>query len=364
MKVFYINSYSCIGGAEKSLQSIIVGVKERGIEPLLVCGENGDLISWCKSENIKYYILKQPSLQQSNFLKRLFNFFIFNVKLIFLMLKERTNVLHTNTLRSRVYCFLIAALPFVRSIAHVRDIEHIEHQSRLVSSYNTTIAISKAVKDSIVQNLDENLDENVTLVYNAVDDYSNAEPLYVKGQNKSVFNVAMFGRFDDWKGQHLFIECANLMLTKGFEARFYIFGDAIRKEELDYKKKCLSLIYPSNKSDVVHVGFVSEPYRYMRSLDLIVCPSINEPFGRVAIEAISAKTIFIASNGGGLPEILGDIGKQCLFKEGDVDDMSNKINQVYTNLDMYKGISSELFLRYKVKFHMDKLLDRLVVFYS
>ena len=43
------------------------------------------------------------------------------------------------------------------------------------------------------------------------------------------------------------------------------------------------------ENDVFFMGFHDEPINEMHKMNIIVCPSDNEPFGRVLIEAMAIK---------------------------------------------------------------------------
>jgi glycosyltransferase involved in cell wall biosynthesis len=59
----------------------------------------------------------------------------------------------------------------------------------------------------------------------------------------------------------------------------------------------------------------------------LLVPSIwEEPFGIVALEGMACGCIPIVSDGGGLPDAVGNAG--LIFRRGDVDDLVNTINRV------------------------------------
>ena len=75
------------------------------------------------------------------------------------------------------------------------------------------------------------------------------------------------------------------------------------------------------------LGFVNKTNlnKIMKRSSIIVIPSIwEEPFGLVAAEAMSYGTAIIASNVGGLPEIIGNNG--ILIKKINSKVISEKLN--------------------------------------
>ena len=53
-------------------------------------------------------------------------------------------------------------------------------------------------------------------------------------------------------------------------------------------------------------GFIENASSYLNSFDLFLFPSRTEALGYVAIEALFSKLPIIASNAGGIPEVLFD----------------------------------------------------------
>lgn len=79
-----------------------------------------------------------------------------------------------------------------------------------------------------------------------------------------------------------------------------------------------------------------EVLEQMAKIDLTIVPSIwDEPFGRVIIESYYQGTPVIASNVGGIPEIVEN--SNMLFEKENVDELSNKII-FFRNLEIKENI--------------------------
>ncbi len=66
----------------------------------------------------------------------------------------------------------------------------------------------------------------------------------------------------------------------------------------------------------------------------VVIPSLYEPFGVVALEAIAGGAPLIAADTGGLAELVGGTGSALLFEPGNAEDLASCIERVLTEPDL------------------------------
>jgi glycosyltransferase involved in cell wall biosynthesis len=87
-------------------------------------------------------------------------------------------------------------------------------------------------------------------------------------------------------------------------------------------------------NDVVFLGFQENPLRYMKSFNLMVLPSLHEAFPLVILEALYIKIPVIASNVGGIPEILKY--DKLMFESKNVSELTAKILLLLQDEKEYK----------------------------
>jgi glycogen(starch) synthase len=86
-------------------------------------------------------------------------------------------------------------------------------------------------------------------------------------------------------------------------------------------------------SDLVHLaGFVTDDdlRTLLHTAGCVAIPSLYEPFGIVALEAMAAGAPTVAARTGGLAEILDGTGAGRLFEPGDPDDLADHLEAVLT----------------------------------
>lgn len=115
--------------------------------------------------------------------------------------------------------------------------------------------------------------------------------------------VLFIGRMQSEKGPQLLVEAAPHVLAQVPRAKFILAGNGALVDPLRGRAHELRI------GDRLQVtGFVTDQDRDMlyKVADVAVFPSLYEPFGIVALEAMAAKCPVVVSNVGGLKEVVKD----------------------------------------------------------
>lgn len=208
------------------------------------------------------------------------------------------------------------------------QIAEIEYQG--LNKADRVIAVSGYTKDIVNRYYGVPLDR-IEVVHNGID-LVEFEPADLR----KVFpndNVVLFvGRLTFQKGVDYFLEAAQVLLKTHKNTIFLVVGHGDKYEELVMKSACLGI---SNR--VVFPGFLSG--RQLRACyqmaDVFVMPSVSEPYGIVALEALASNTPAIISRQSGVAETLTNVYKVDFW------DVSRMAKLMATVLD-YPRLSSEL----------------------
>jgi len=177
----------------------------------------------------------------------------------------------------------------------------------LVAQSDRVIVTSHYMAQQIGEHLCVPLDK-VDVVPNGVDatrfERHGAEDLvgfrrrYATPEQKLVFSV---GRVEYQKGLHTLVEAVPLVLSECPQARFVIAGRGSQLASLRRRVAELGL-----GSKVLFPGYISdvERDRLYEVSDAAIFPSLYEPFGIVALEAMAARCPVIVSEVGGLQEVV------------------------------------------------------------
>jgi glycogen(starch) synthase len=112
--------------------------------------------------------------------------------------------------------------------------------------------------------------------------------------------VIFVGRFVREKGIQVLLNAANVVLAQEPNTKFMIVGGGNR-EKLEHYTEWAGL-----KEKVLFTGFMANRslHQLYRVADVAVFPSLYEPFGIVALEAMAAGAPVVASDAGGLKEVV------------------------------------------------------------
>jgi glycosyltransferase involved in cell wall biosynthesis len=218
---------------------------------------------------------------------------------------------------------------------HVRDLVPLGWWAKIYAKWtNKIIAISDAVRDHLLRNGISA--EKIEVIHNGVNLSTFAprsSPLRKGlGFTDEHFVFGMVAQLAPWKGHEFFIRAAAQVAQAIPPARFLIVGDDLFDDHPDYVHQLLALTESlSLKDKLQFLGYREDIVDVLASLDALVLPSLNEPFGRVLIEAMAMEKPVIASNGGGPPEIVDHETNGWLVPPQDVDALADAILQLAQN---------------------------------
>ena len=125
--------------------------------------------------------------------------------------------------------------------------------------------------------------------------------------------------------------------------------------KLDYEAKLKELADPSK---VRFVGYQPSE-RFMRDIDVLVIPSIwAEPFGLVAVEACAQNLPIIATNMGGLPEIIQDNLNGLLCTPTDPDSLGRAMLKLYLDSGLRQRLSRQARDSVAAFLNTERMLDQ------
>lgn len=111
--------------------------------------------------------------------------------------------------------------------------------------------------------------------------------------------VGTAGRLVPVKGPEFLIKAAKYVISKYPDAFFIFTGDGYLKQYLEKKASNLGL-----RENIIFMGWRDDAAKILSLYDVFVLPSLNEGMGRVLVEAMALGKPIVASNIGGIPDLV------------------------------------------------------------
>jgi len=135
--------------------------------------------------------------------------------------------------------------------------------------------------------------------------------------------------------------------------KFIIIGEGEGRKYLEEKLNKYGL----NES-VFLVGAVNDASRYLKAFDIFILPSIKEGFPFVLLEAGLAKLPVIASDVGGISELIIGGENGILVKAGESSEMALALETLIENKELREDYGHALYEKVESEFSFDEMLER------
>jgi len=180
--------------------------------------------------------------------------------------------------------------------------------------------------------------------------------------------AVMLGRLTEWKGQHVAIEAWREVRASLPEATLLIAGEG----DADYLALCRTLVQRLGLSDAVRfLGHRSDVGRLITASDLLVHASCYddpaqgtvEALGLVVAEAMVFGKPVVATDAGGVPEVIGDCDGGKLARPGDPRSLAAAILHFLRDPQARQAAGQHGKERIERLFTKESIIDRLLNIY-
>jgi len=342
IRVLYFDHTATLSGGEIALLNVILQLDRDHVTPIVVLGSDGPLVDALRPiarvhiiellEAIR--VEKKDGLGVGSLLRirQVFQIARYINELRCFIRQNDIDIVHTNSLKADIIGGIAARLAFIPVLWHVRD--------RIADDYlPPTVAkvfrwLARVIPTFVIANSKATL---TTLQLSSghtrvVHDGTLLPELLEARADRPLLQVGLIGRISPWKGQDIFLRAAALVKSKFPNVRFQIVGSALFGEK-QYESQVRALCTQLQLDSVVtFAGFRSDIPAVLEDLDIVVHASTTgEPFGQVIIEGMAAGKPVVATNGGGVPEIVEHNQTGILIPMKDPVAMSDAICRLLAN---------------------------------
>lgn len=173
--------------------------------------------------------------------------------------------------------------------------------------------------------------------------------------------ILFVGRMFCQKGPEYLLRSAPFILSQYPNAKFVFVGTGNLLNSLREEADNLGL-----QNKVVFTGFVDDPLKnaLLNISDICVFPSVYEPFGIVALEAMALSKPVVASNLGGFREIIESGKDGLLFTPKDIYDLSQKVLSLLKDEDFVKRLGINAKEKIEKNYTWEKIAEKTLKVYD
>ncbi len=295
------------GGAQEHLFNLLSRIDPSRFETSVVALSNGPAVRKLLRAGYPVCIIENPDDDEAT------------RELAAHLAAVRADVVHNHMYRAEVIgtraSRLLAATghrpPYVVSTIHssrVRSAEDRETLRELTASMDHLIAVSRAIEHKLeVENRVIAGGPPISLIYNGIDldRYDHQEPCCTLrdeyGLEPGSQIVGVVARLEPEKGHPTLLEAWPAVLRAVPDAYLLVVGEGSQRDSLEAQARELRIAHR-----VVFTGRRDDIPAVTAALDVAVLPSYREAQGLTILEAMALSRPIVASNVGGIPEMIED----------------------------------------------------------
>jgi glycosyltransferase involved in cell wall biosynthesis len=355
-----------MGGAQKVVYDLLMSLSSLKYELTVVTSPGGELIDWVeelnRSRENKIKIVTLPSLEREISIKNDVKTFIELYKII---KKGRFDIAHFHSSKmgiiGRIAAFL-AGVPRIFFTAHGWGIN--EYQSRLKQVLFTfaeriagimcskIICVSDYDMEKCIKKKWANRNKLCVIHNGAAEMPASYGKLRKElGIPDDDFIVGTVMRLKEPKDPMTFIRAARILIKKKQNVRFIIIGDGPLKE------RCSTLIKENGlEKNVIMLGKRKDARELLVDFDIFVLLSKWEGLPITIIEAMLAGKPVVASDVGGISELVSDGGNGYLLKTGNEMEAAYRIGKLLESKSLISLMGNSGYEKAGREFSLPKMI--------
>ena len=294
LKILHIDPEKNWGGGEAQILGLLTYLAGRGHRNELLTAPDGALFNRCRNLDVRlrsFSMRNDLDLRGVPALRRLIRV-------------ESYDIVHFHTKRAHVLSLWLTRAGNRPKFVVTRRMDYPERRGWYTNFlYNQrvdgVVAISQAIGDLLEQAGVEA--RKIRRVPSGIEPQRFEACSSRRAESKDATVIGCLAGLDERKGHHFLLKAAVLLKAEGLDLRYRIAGDGPLRANLEQEVVRLGL-----SKEVRFLGFVADTAEFLRSVDLLVMPSLFEGLGVAVLEAMAARKAVVATRVGGLIESVID----------------------------------------------------------
>lgn len=340
--ITHVNLAKGFRGGERQTLLLIQELSKQGYQQAFVTRKGSEVakrVAELQLHNITFIEIAKPYILHLNVFKQ-------------------SKCIHAHETKAAQLAFfanLFYKIPYIITRRVDNPIKNNFFNKRMYENAFCTVVLSHAIKEQTCKISDAIKIEIVPSAYSSLSlNKTNIERL--KKRFADTFLIGNIGELDNThKGQYYLIEAAKLLTFKYPSIHFIFLGKG--KDEQNYKEQAKEI------KNITFEGFVNNVGDYIACFDLFVFPSLNEGLGSILFDVMQQKVPIIASDVGGIPDIVTNETNGLLVAPKDIHAIAETIEKLYLDKEKAKKLADKAFETIEM-FSKEKMCERYMQIYK
>jgi glycosyltransferase involved in cell wall biosynthesis len=248
----------------------------------------------------------------------------------------------------------------IKVVSTVHGFNSVSFYSKVMTKADAVICVSNSIKEYIQKHYGTK-ESKITIIPRGIDlelfNLNNIDEKFINDFKKEFdlensFIISSVGRVTQLKDYETFIKATFIIKKKMSKVKALIVG-GVRSDKEDYLKSLKKLIKELDlEKNIIFTGSQNKIAEIYALSDVVVSSSKKpESFGRAVAESIALNTPVVATNHGGVKDIIIENENGFFFEVGDEKELASKIIEAKKlSFDGYNYISNN--------FSLENMLDK------
>lgn len=191
------------------------------------------------------------------------------------------------------------------------------------------------------------------------------EHIVPASQNHNRFDILFSGRFEYRKGAGIILKTVKKILAIAPEVTLSIAGETDFSSAVNYRHAMEHSLSPEERERVWFLGPLSHEHvlPLYRNSSLFLFPSLYENAPYSLFEAMSSGMPIIASDSGGVSEVITHEENGLLFSPESPDDIVGHVKRMYSDRAFAEKMGNNAAKSIRILLNPDSLIDKHILFY-
>lgn len=367
MKILHLISGGDTGGAKTHVLSLLSELQKK-IDVKIICFMKEDFYYEAKERGINIEVFEQKKRYDLSVVKRLLS----EIK------KGKYDIVHCHGARANFMAFLLKLFYKIPSVTTVHsdyklDFQDNRYKDLVYTKINTLalkfidyyIGVSDSFRNMLI---DRGFDsDKIFTVYNGIEmnlmkELTNPVEFFKRyniTSDKDTILIGTLARLHPVKGVDVLIRGAKKVLDQRQNVKFLIGGDGTEAPILKELAKELGI-----EKNVYFLGFVNEPSSFFNAIDVNTVTSHSESFPYVIMEGGAFRKTIVASNVGGIGDIVIEGKTGFLFEDGDHEKLAAQLIKLIDDADLRRKLGENLYNSVKKNYSAESMANKHISIYK